>query len=56
MTPQIIDAVPKTPVDGHQKPSFWSRSHMPSMLVNIQAWTPSWTVPAMICARLSVHS
>ena len=50
MTPQMIDAVPKTSVEGQMKPSFWCGSHMFGMFVNIQAWTPSWTVPAMTVA------
>ena len=32
------------------KPLGWSGEHMSGMLVNIHAWTPSCTVPAMTVA------
>ena len=51
MTPQIIDAVPKTVVFGQLKPSFWCGEQMPSMLLNTQDCTPSCTVPATAVAR-----
>jgi hypothetical protein len=52
MTPQMMDAVPNTCVDGHQN-VFWSlRSHMSGMLVNIHACTPSCVVPAMTVAMI----
>ena len=50
MTPQMIEAVPKTWVDGQMNPSDWSESHIPLMFVNIHACTPSCTVPAMTVA------
>ena len=50
MTPQMIDAVPNTSVDGQMNPSFCVGVHMSGMFVNIHACTPSCTVPAMTVA------
>ena len=50
MTPQTILAVPNTSVLGQMNPFFCVGLHISGMFVNIQACTPSWTVPAIIVA------
>lgn len=50
MTPQMMEAVPNTAVFGQLKPFFWVAEHISSILVNIQDWTPSCTVPATTVA------
>lgn len=46
----MMEAVPKTCVDGQENPLICSVLHMSGMFVNIHACTPSCTVPAMTVA------